>query len=461
MTSPGKGGISPLDDRYRHQVDSQLRYFSEQALMAARCRVELRYLLALDAIGIMPPLSTPERQRVQRQLHRLDTPDFNADFSRIKAIEAATGHDVKAVELFLRESLDLEEPNRIHLGLTSEDINNLAWSSLLMAHLQESWLPAVRQLMLLLLDLCQRWKNVPFPTRTHGQPASPSTAGKELAVFLDRLLDQYVRLRSFRFAGKLNGATGNHSAIMAAFPRVDWLEFSAGFVSQLGMEPKMATTQIEDHDRWAELFDTVRRVNNIVMDLDRDMWEYISRRWFIQRRAPGQVGSSTMPHKVNPINFENSEGNIKVSNALLAMLSDQLCRSRMQRDLSDSTVTRNTGVAMSHSLLALLQARKGLSRVQVDRDRCRADLESHQELLAEPLQTILKTLGVRDPYELLRRRTQSQTVTRESLMEFLQGLDLEPSALERLQSLSVTGYVGAAPRIAELTCRRASKELQP
>jgi adenylosuccinate lyase len=368
--------ISPLDGRYKNRLQHLSAYFSEFALMQARCQVELLYVKALDEAGLFPKLTSEETQRIEQAFENFS----NDGYQRIKEIENTTRHDVKACEIFLREKVKLHDNNLIHFGLTSEDVNNLAYNLLLKAYLEHEHLPLLRELLENLCSLASQWKSILFPARTHGQKASPTTAGKEIAVYINRLLRQYQKLNTFQFMGKLNGAVGNFSAMLAAFPNYDWMNFSYAFVESLGLIPNIATTQIEDHDTWAEYFNITRQINNIVIDLDQDFWNYISRDLFHEETKAGEVGSSTMPHKVNPINFENSEGNLMLSNALLGMLSDKLCRSRMQRDLSDSTVERNIGVALSHSYLALTETIKGLQKVRINAAKCRQDLEEKKAL---------------------------------------------------------------------------------
>lgn len=423
--------------------------------MHARCQIELRYVLALDETKLFAALTAEEKQRIEQSLE-----DFsNEDYQRIKEIEATTKHDVKACEIFLREKVRLVNNNLIHFGLTSEDVNNLAYNLILKEYLEQKQLPLLKTLLKHLCTLASQWKAIPFPARTHGQKASPTTAGKEVAVYINRLLRQYRKLKTCRFTGKLNGAVGNFSAMLAAFPGYDWLNFSHIFLDSLELTPNIATTQIEDHDTWAEYFNTTRQMNNIVIDLDQDFWAYISRNLFHEETEAGEVGSSTMPHKVNPINFENSEGNLIISNSLLGMLSDKLCRSRMQRDLSDSTVQRNIGVALSHSYLAITETIRGLRKVKINQEKCLADLEESPELLAEPVQTILKTAGIDDPYTLLKQFIRGKRITRDELRVFVAGLDIDHSLKERLNTLEVTSYTGDAVRICENVLHIAQKEL--
>jgi len=447
--------ISPLDERYSERVGHLAACFSERALMRSRCEVELRYLLALAEAKLFPRLDSGERQRVTALLESFGEPDY----ARIKSIEATTRHDVKACELFLREKLELKNPNLVHFGLTSEDVNNLAYTLLFKRYLQTEQLPLLDRLMEKLSALAQAWRSTPFPARTHGQMASPTTAGKEMAVFLNRLVRLRRALRELRFAGKLNGATGNYAAMLAALPDFDWPSFARAFLEGLGLELNPATTQIEDHDTWATYFNLTRQVNNVLLDLDQDAWLYISYGYLREPPRAGEVGSSTMPHKVNPIRFENSEGNLGLSNALLVELSNKLCRSRMQRDLSDSTVVRNVGVALAHAWLAMIETLAGLERVALDEARCLAELEASPELLAEPIQTLLRVAGHPDPYEALKRLTRGKAITRAELERFVDELEVDASTKARLRALKVAEYYGAAPAICDEVIRLAREEL--
>ncbi len=454
MSSVGDA-LSPLDGRYGDRLSHLSRWFSERSLMKARCEIEIDWLGALGAAGVFPPLN-PQEQAKAEALRR----DFTSeDYGRIKAIEETTRHDVKACEIFLREKLALAHPGALHFGLTSEDVNNLAYSKLLDGYRREAQLPLLDRLLTCLTDLAECWKAVPFPTRTHGQKASPSTAGKEVAVFLSRLVRLRRRLASFRFRGKLSGATGNWSAMMVAFPAFDWVAVSRCFVEEHGLEANLVTTQIEDHDTWAEYFNVVRSVNNVLLDLDRDFWLYLCLSLLRAPARTGEVGSSTMPHKVNPIRFENSEGNLSLSNALLGELSNKLCCSRMQRDLSDSTVERNIGVALAHAHLAAEETLEGLARVDLDAEECRRQLEASPELLAEPIQTVLRAAGVEDAYDLLKDLTRGKAVDAATLRVFIDQLAVDDGVKVRLRALDVQGYVGAATRICELAVAEARKEL--
>lgn len=448
--------ISPLDGRYRSKTDPLRVYFSEFALMSARCDIELRYLLALDSLDLFPRLPDVERARIEASIGGLG----DRQFQRIKQIEARVHHDVKACELFLRETLELSLPNRIHFGLTSEDVNNLAYATLLQRYRDEVQIPTLGKLIERLAEKVDLWKAIPFPAHTHGQAASPTTAGKELAVFLSRLARQEERLAGLRFRGKLGGATGTYGSFKVAAPNVDWPVFAREFVRSLDLEFNPCTTQIEDRDGLAEYFAITSRVNGILLDLDQDLWEYLSRGYLIARTTEGQVGSSTMPHKVNPIRFENSEGNVAVSNALLGMLADKLTHSRMQRDLSDSTVLRNVGVALAHAHLAIEEATAGLETMDLHRERIDAELGHMPQVLAEAYQTAFRVAGVEDPYELLREATQGREVTLETLHSILDRLldngDVDARTADRLRTLHPRDYTGDAERL----CQEALAEVK-
>ena len=445
--------ISPLDGRYGERLKQLGQYFSEFALMRARVQVELHFVRSLDSKGLFPKLQVKELEKIDHYLHHFSEEDYR----RIKGIEKKINHDVKACELFLREVLELRQPNMIHFGLTSEDVNNLAYSTLFKEYLLHEQLPLLERLMKQLLKFVKEWKDVPFPARTHGQMASPTTAGKEMAVYLNRLLRVYRELNTFRFPAKLNGATGNFSAFKAAAPDHDWLQSSINLLEGLGFEPNPVTTQIEDHDGWARYLNLVKMINNILLDLDRDMWLYLMLGYFVLETDAGAVGSSTMPHKVNPINFENSEGNLQVAVALINGIVDKLGNSRLQRDLSDSTVTRNIGVALAHGHLAMMETLRGLSRLQVNREYSLSELKRHPELLAEPIQTILRREGLEDPYNLLKEMTRGRAITAEDLQAFIKGLPVSEKVKQELLALDVTTYIGEAPRICQLVIEEAEQ----
>ena len=451
-----ENAISPLDERYKSKLRHLSVYFSEFALMRIRCLVELQYIEGLNTTGLFPKLSDPELERIHVVKHNFST----SDYDKIKIIEKEVNHDIKACEIFLREKLQLNNSNLIHFGLTSEDVNNLSYTLLLKEFIEQEQIPLIIEILFTLCELSNDWKKIPFPTRTHGQKASPSTAGKEIAVFISRILRQFKRLKQLRFMGKLNGATGNFAAMLAAFPDYDWLYFSCNFIERLGLLPNIATTQIEDHDTWAEYFSIVKQINNIILDMDRDIWMYLMLGYMIIIPKKSEVGSSTMPHKVNPINFENSEGNLEISNALLETMITKLTHSRMQRDLSDSTIARNIGVALGHSYLAFKKTLKGLKNLQINKEKCLEELDNSQELLAEPIQTMLKVEGLEDPYSLVKEIMRGREVKREEVLSFINQLDIKEEVKEKLRSLNVRNYIGYAIDIRNLVLEEVRSELQ-
>jgi adenylosuccinate lyase len=447
--------ISPLDGRYADRLSHLGNYFSEFALMRSRVLVELRFLLALDESGLFKKFTEKEIKMIQFYNDKFS----EADYQRIKEIEKITNHDVKSCEIFLQEKLDLKQPNMIHFGLTSEDVNNLAYTFLFKDYLEKEQLSQLEIISGILISLAESWKDIPFPARTHGQMASPSTGGKEIAVFLTRLLRQYEKLKSFKFLGKLNGATGNYSALKAAFPKYNWITFSEKFMQKYGLKSNCVTTQIEDHDTWAEYFSITKQVNNIILDMDRDIWLYLTLGYLAISADKSAVGSSTMPHKVNPINFENSEGNLQLSTTLLNGLIDKLGNSRLQRDLSDSTVTRNIGVALAHSYLAIQETIIGLKKLSINAVRCEHELKTHPELMAEPIQTILRREGVDNPYNLLKDLTRGHEISENDLNKFINQLNIEDSVKKELKSLSTLNYLGEAKKITEQAIKEAKSKI--
>ncbi len=445
--------LSPLDGRYRAEVAALAEHFSEFGLMRQRVRVELAWLEALsDEPGVaeVPPLSAATRalfSTVQR--------DFSvADAERIKAIERTTNHDVKAVEYWLKERFaNVVEVTRtaefIHFACTSEDINNLAHGLMLVDARRDVLLPAVALLIGDLRILAHDHAALPMLARTHGQAATPTTLGKEMANVVSRLERAGALFAEVELPGKINGAVGNYNAHLAAYPAIDWESLARKLVIKLGLDFNAYTTQIEPHDGMAALFDALARINTIVIDLDRDLWGYVSLGYFRQKLNQGEVGSSTMPHKVNPIDFENSEGNLGLANALLRHLADKLPISRWQRDLSDSTVLRNMGVALGYSLLGLVSCRNGLARLEVDPARLAADLDANWEVLAEPIQTVMRRYGAPNPYEQLKALTRGKSgITRESLHAFIDGLQIPADAKARLKALTPATYIGNATSLA-------------
>ena len=428
--------ISPLDGRYRGQVQALGDHVSEWALIRARVRVEVEWLLALDP-------SQPE------SLRALYTDFSDHDAEAVKAIERATNHDVKAVEYFLRERVDPDVRELVHFGLTSEDVNNLSHALMLRGAIEEVWRPAAEELVAGVTALAQRTRAVPLLSRTHGQAATPTTFGKEMAVFVARWRRQLDHLDGQEYRGKLNGAVGTYGALLVAHPDRDWEDVSRRFVESLGLTWSPLTTQIEPHDWIAELFHALGRFNQILVDFDRDVWAYISRALVKQRVVAGEVGSSTMPHKVNPIDFENSEANAGTSTALGNHMAATLTVSRLQRDLSDSSLIRNAGVVVAHSLLALRSALRGLGKIEVDGAAMRAELDDAWEVLAEAVQTVMRKRGGGDPYEQLKALTRGARIDEAKLREFVRSADLDEADRERLLELTPAAYVGLAERLVD------------
>jgi adenylosuccinate lyase len=445
--------LSPLDGRYRSKLEPLAAYFSEAGLIRSRIRVELVWLAALaeeSTIGELPPFSMSAQSALRDAIAGVDL----AQAERVKAIEQTTNHDVKAIEYWLKERFAnapeiARASNFIHFACTSEDINNLAYGLMLTGARREILLPAIGALIADLRQLAHEHAALPMLARTHGQPATPTTLGKEIANVVARLSWARDGFAGVALAGKINGAVGNYNAHRIAYPDVDWQALARRVISSLGLEFVAYTTQIEPHDRLAALFDALARVNTIVIDLDRDLWGYVSLGYFRQKAREGEVGSSTMPHKVNPIDFENSEGNLGLANALLRHLSDKLPISRWQRDLSDSTVLRNVGVALGHSLLGYLACRQGLAKLAVDPERLAADLDANWEVLAEAIQTVMRRYGLPDPYEQLKTLTRGKHgITRESLRAFIEGLAIPAEAKARLAALTPATYIGDAADLA-------------
>ena len=445
--------LSPLDGRYAAKVDALREQFSEFALIRQRMRVEVAWLLALaaePAITEVPPFSDDARATLDAVVSSFSV----ADAARVKTIERTTNHDVKAVEYWLKERLAsspeiVRVAEFVHFACTSEDINNLAYGIALEEARRNTLLPLLESVAADLRALAHAHADVPMLARTHGQPATPTTLGKEFANVYARLERQIAALARLPIKGKLNGAVGNYNAHAIAYPDVEWEKVAARTVASLGLEFNPYTTQIEPHDGIAEYCDALARANSILIDLDRDIWSYVSLGYFRQRMREGEVGSSTMPHKVNPIDFENSEGNLGFANALLRHLAEKLPISRWQRDLTDSTVLRNVGVALGHAMLGWTALRQGLAKLDVDENRIAADLDSNWEVLAEAIQTIMRRHGLPEPYEQLKALTRGKTgMTRESLRAFIAGLALPADAKSRLLALTPATYVGLAARLA-------------
>jgi adenylosuccinate lyase len=446
--------LSPLDGRYHSKLSPLRGAFSELALIRQRVKLEIEWLKALareGAIAEVPPFS-------EAALARLDAvaAEFSeADGDAVKAIEGRINHDVKAIEYFLREKLAgcaevMRVAEFIHFACTSEDVNNLAHALLLKRARDEIMVPALDRVIGRLTDMAHELADAAMLARTHGQPASPTTMGKELANVAQRLARGRAGIAAVRLAGKLNGAVGNYNAHLAAYPEVDWEKLARAFVEGLGLEFNAYTTQIEPHDRIAELLDAYARVNTVLIDLDRDAWGYIALGYFRQRTVGAEVGSSTMPHKVNPIDFENSEGNLGLADALLRHMSEKLPVSRWQRDLTDSTVLRNLGVALGHTLLGYDACLRGLGRLQADRRRLSEDLDERWEVLAEPIQTVMRRYGVAGGYEKLKDLTRGQEgTTRETVHAFIEALEIPDAEKRRLLELTPATYIGKAAELAK------------
>jgi adenylosuccinate lyase len=452
MTDPRLTALSPLDGRYSEKCADVARLFSEAALIGFRVRVEAAWFRRLATCGRFPALARLPAD-VEKRLASLFEGPGEAGANRVKAIEARTKHDVKAVEYFVREELAAAgatpaQLEFVHFGCTSEDINNLSYALMLVAARQSILLPAIAEIADTLAGIAGRHAGTAMLCRTHGQPASPSTLGKEAANFVARLRRAAVALGEVEVLGKWNGAVGNFNAHVAAMPDVNWRAESRNFIESFGLVPNEYTTQIEPHDWIAEYCDALARADTILVDLCRDLWGYISLGYFAQRPIAGEVGSSTMPHKVNPIDFENAEGNAGFANAMLRHFADKLPVSRWQRDLADSTVMRNLGVAVGHSVLAWRSARAGLARIEADGTRIAADLDAHYEVLAEAVQTVMRAHGIADAYDRLKEFTRGRAIDGAALSAFVAGLGLPEDARRRLEALSPSTYTGLAEALA-------------
>jgi adenylosuccinate lyase len=446
--------LSPLDGRYASKLKALQPYFSEYGLIRYRLRVELAWFKALSmesALAEIPTFSAGTIQALDAIAN-----DFNeADAEAVKAIEAETNHDVKALEYWIKRKLStlpdaLAASEFIHFACTSEDINNLSYALMLRDARDEVMLPALQAIIARLRELAHQHADVAMLSRTHGQAATPTTLGKEMANVLHRLERAAKNIASIPLTGKINGAVGNYNAHISAYPEFSWENFARKFVEKLGLEFNSYTTQIEPHDSIAELFDAIARANTILIDLNRDIWGYVSLGYFKQKVKAGEIGSSTMPHKVNPIDFENSEGNLGLANALLRHLSDKLPISRWQRDLSDSTVLRNVGVACGYSLLAYDSCLKGLGKLEANPQRLADDLDANWEVLAEPIQTVMRRYGVANPYEQLKELTRGKArITRDELRAFIEKLSIPVDAKKGLLELTPGNYLGKAAELAK------------
>lgn len=452
--------ITSLDGRYYERTRALAPYFSEQALMKYRVIMECKYLIALSLSGKtgLRKFSSKEISILENLYEKFD----DTSYQKIKDFEATTNHDVKAVEYFIKEQLKKtslkDSIEWVHFALTSEDTNNVAYALILSDATGNVMIPEISKIIRELDILAKKHKDLPMLARTHGQSASPTTFGKEMKVYVARLEKKLKDLKNIKIQAKLNGATGNWNAHLAAYPKVDWMKFTENFIKQfnnldkknriLNLEPNLTTTQIECHDSYVEVFDTLRNINTILLDLDQDMWRYISDNWITQTPKKGEVGSSTMPHKINPIDFENSEGNLGLANALFEFFARKLPVSRLQRDLSDSTVERAFGTAFGHSFLAYHSLEKGLSKISVNENKIKEDLLAHPEIIAEAIQTVLRRENYPIPYEALKELTRGKQITIDDFAVFIDSLKVTPKIKSELKKFTPLTYTGYASKIA-------------
>ncbi|WP_308574550.1 adenylosuccinate lyase [uncultured Prevotella sp.] len=447
MTLDALTAVSPIDGRYRSKTESLADYFSEYALIRYRVRVEIEYFITLCELPL--PQLESFNSALFEQLRDIYRNFDEASAARVKEIESITNHDVKAVEYFIKEEFDkiggLDDYKEfIHFGLTSQDINNTSVPLSVKEALEEVFYPQVEELIAQLKEYAEAWKDVPMLAKTHGQPASPTRLGKEVEVYVYRLSEQLATLRNCKMTAKFGGATGNFNAHHVAYPQHDWRAFGNRFVSEkLGLEREQWTTQISNYDHLGSMFDAIRRINTIIIDLDRDFWMYISMEYFKQKIKAGEVGSSAMPHKVNPIDFENSEGNLGIANAILQFLAQKLPVSRLQRDLTDSTVLRNVGVPVGHSVIAIQSTLKGLRKLILNEEKLREDLENTWAVVAEAIQTILRREAYPHPYEALKALTRTnEKMTEETIHAFVQTLNVSDSVKAELMAITPYNYTG-------------------
>ncbi len=448
--------INPLDGRYYEKTKILSSYFSEQALMKYRVMMEVKYLIALSLSGKvgLRKFSQGEVKMLTDLYEKFD----ESSYEKIKTFETTTNHDVKAVEYFIKEKIEKtslkDSIEWVHFALTSEDTNNISYALILSDSLGQVIIPEINKIITELNNLAKKYKDLPMLARTHGQPATPTTFGKEMKVFAQRLGRVINHLEKQKILAKLNGASGNYNAHMVAYPKVDWLKFSKDFVANLNVKREISielnyfTTQIEPHDSYVEVFDKLKQVNNILIDFNQDMWRYISDGWVMQKPKDGEVGSSTMPHKINPIDFENSEGNLGIANALFEFFARKLPVSRLQRDLSDSTVERSFGTAFGHSLLAYVSLLKGLGKIFVNENKIKEELSSHPEIIAEAIQTVLRRENYPIPYEALKELTRGKEVTTDDFAKFIDGLKVSPKIKSELKKTTPLSYTGLASKLA-------------
>jgi len=442
--------LSPLDGRYSKVAKMFAPYFSEYALAKNRVKVEVEWLIYL--IKLLKKVENIEE--VENNIRKISTEYDEKSFIRMKEIEKVTNHDTKAAEIYVAERLEeinlKELVSLVHIGCTSEDISNSAYALMIAGALKDVYIPKAEELIKTLMDFANEYKTVPMLAHTHGQPATPTTVGKEFAVFVCRLKETLEHIKTIKPRAKFSGATGNYSAICVAYPEIDWMEKSKDFIeNHLNIKYSTVCTQIETHDYVCRIADEIRHYNNILLDLDRDMWTYISMNYFKLKTVKTEVGSSTMPHKVNPIKFENSEGNIKIANSICIALSENLPCSRMQRDLSDSTLQRNIGMSFGHAYLAIDSAISGMERVEINETELEKDLENRWEVLAEPIQTVLRKYGIPDAYDRLKALTRGKEIDKEGLHDFIKTLTIPEDEKEKLLNLMPSSYIGLADKIVD------------
>lgn len=442
--------ISPLDGRYREKVEGLVPYASEAALIKTRIEIEARYLVALSEVGIVRSLTDDERSQLMNLGPNMSMPQIE----RVKEIEATTRHDVKAMERAFREFVagtSLEDVTEmIHFGLTSEDVNNLSYRLMLDRARKDIVVPALDEVVDGFADRARQYKGVPILARTHGQPAVPTTLGKEMANIAVRLNKQIRKLENVKLTGKLNGAVGNYNALALAAPEINWIKFSNEFITSLGLEPNLYTTQINPHEDEIELFQTLQRINGVLLDIDQDMWRYISDDWFSQEVKKGEVGSSTMPQKVNPIDFENSEGNVQMANSIWEGMDRKLAVSRLQRDLSDSTTMRNVGVGLGYGLLAYKNTLAGLKRVFPNTDQINKELNDNWAILTEGVQTVLRRADVKDPYSMVAGLSRGQKIDQTQWQGWVESLDIDNETKSTLRELTPENYIGYAEQLTDM-----------
>lgn len=448
----GLNSISPIDGRYRKTCEPLRAYFSEHALVRYRVLVEIEYFIALCQIPL-PPLANLNKNDYEK-IRQISGGFSENDAVAVKHIEKTTNHDIKAVEYFVKEAFDKAGYSHykelVHFGLTSQDVNNTALPLSIRYAMQDVMLPALHELLDMLRKLSNDYLDLPMLARTHGQAASPSTLGKELRVFYERIDYQVKQLGSLPIPAKFGGATGNFNAHYVAYPEVDWLDFAEDFTASLGLARSPVTTQIDHYDKLSALFDCMKRICTIIIDLDRDLWSYISMDYFKQKIKAGEVGSSAMPHKVNPIDFENSEGNAGIAIALFEHLAAKLPISRLQRDLTDSTVMRNIGVAFAHMLIAVKASVRGLNKVLVNKEKIEKDLENNYAVIAEAIQSILRTINYPNPYEALKELTRTnKAITKAGIIQFIDGLNIPETEKDRLRQITPFNYTGIIPKKLE------------